>query len=102
VLWASTGTKDPLAPDTLYVESLATPYSVNTMPEKTLLAFADHGKLGRPLVEDFERAVQTLDFHRDCGLEIDALGTKLQTDGAASFVESWKELMGRIEEKTKG
>ena len=101
VLWASTGTKDPLAPDTLYIESLATPYTVNTMPEKTLLAFADHGKFGRPLVEDFERALQTLDFHRDCGLDIDALGEKLQKDGAASFVKSWGSLMERIEAKTK-
>lgn len=101
VLWASTGTKDPLAPDTLYVESLATPYTVNTMPEKTLLAFADHGKSGRPLVEDFERAVQTLDFHRDCGLDIDALGERLQKEGAASFVKSWIELMERIALKTR-
>ncbi len=102
LLWASTGTKDPKASDLLYVESLAAPQSVNTMPEKTLLALADHGKIGPMLAHDGGDAEATLRRLTDAGIDLDALASQLQRDGAAAFVSSWEALLGRLEEKSAG
>ena len=99
LLWASTGTKDPKAPETLYVEALAAPDTVNTMPEKTLKAFAKDGHLGKPMPVDGGDAEQTLDEIRRQGVDIDALALKLQQDGGDSFKKSWSSLIGGLNEK---
>ena len=99
LLWASTGTKDPSAPDTLYVQSLAAPDTINTMPEKTLLAFADHGRLSATLAPDGGDSSAVLGRFADAGIDAAALGRKLQIDGAAAFVTSWNELMRQIARK---
>ena len=96
LLWASTGTKDPQAPDTLYVEALAAPDTVNTMPEKTLRAYADHGKLNGPMDPAGGDAEAVLKHFAEAGVDIDALALQLQQEGAQSFVKSWKELLKRI------
>jgi transaldolase len=100
VLWASTGTKDPEASDILYVKALAAPYTVNTMPEKTLLAFADHGEVGRPLAEDVRNAEEVIARHARAGIDVDAVAAQLQDQGASSFVKSWDELLAGIARKT--
>ncbi len=100
VLWASTGTKDPSAPDTLYVEALAAPYTVNTMPEGTLLAFADHGKVGAPLSPDGNDAEEVIARHASAGVDVDALAVQLQEEGAKAFVKSWNQLLEGIARKT--
>jgi transaldolase len=99
LLWASTGTKDPYAPDTLYVEALAAPGTINTLPEKTLKAFSDHGKLSGVMASDGGDAEATLARFAKAGIDVDALAAQLQRDGAASFVKSWRSLMRRIAEK---
>jgi transaldolase len=99
ILWASTGTKDPKASDVLYVGSLAAPHSINTMPEKTLLALADHGEIGSMLPADGGNAEQELAEFTRAGINLDALGEQLQREGAASFVKSWEDLLKCIEEK---
>jgi transaldolase len=99
LLWASTGTKDPKAPDVLYVKSLAAPHTINTMPEKTLLALADHGEIGPMLPHDGGDAEEMLDEFARAGIDVDALAAQLQTEGAKAFVKSWEELLGCIEEK---
>jgi transaldolase len=96
LLWASTGTKDPDAPDTLYIEALAAPFTVNTMPEKTLLAVADHGKLGEPLPADGGDAEETLAAFAQAGIDVDALASRLQEEGAQTFVGSWRELLDTV------
>ena len=96
LLWASTGTKDPNASDVLYIEGLASPFTVNTMPEKTLKAFADHGTVGDTLPLDGGDAEQTLKAFNEAGIDTDALATKLQVDGARAFVDSWNELLDTI------
>jgi len=100
LLWASTGTKDPALCDHLYVRDLAAPHTVNTMPEATLLAFADHGTLGAPVPPDGSDAEATLAAITAAGIELDALGAELQTQGAAAFVKSWDELLTVIEQKS--
>jgi transaldolase len=100
LLWASTGTKDPKMSDVLYVKSLAAPHSVNTMPEKTLLALADHGEIGPMLPHDGGDAEQTLQRFVQAGVDLDALAAQLQRDGAAAFVNSWQDLLKCIEEKS--
>jgi transaldolase len=100
LLWASTGTKDPDASDVLYIEGLASPFTVNTMPEKTLKAFADHGKVGEPLPIDGGDAEETLKAFNDAGIDTDALATKLQEDGKRLFVDSWNELLSTIAAQT--
>ncbi|MBW4046854.1 MAG: transaldolase [Proteobacteria bacterium] len=96
VLWASTGTKDPQAPDTLYVEALAAPLTINTTPEKTLLAFADHGQVKQMLPSDGGVAEATLaDFGRQ-GIDLDVLAERLQREGAEAFVASWRQLLQAI------
>ncbi len=99
LLWASTSAKDPKAADTLYVAALAAPDTVDTIPEKTLHAFADHGKVDSVL--DAEDASNALKPFTDAGIDIDALAAQLQREGADSFVESWQQLMQRIGEKAK-
>jgi transaldolase len=95
-LWASTGTKDPNASDVLYIEGLASPFTINTMPEKALTAMADHGKVGEPLPPDGGDADETLKAFNDAGIDTDALAQKLQDDGAEAFVKSWHELLDTI------
>ena len=100
MLWASTGTKDPKAPAGLYVEALAAPDTIDTMPEKTLLAFAANGNLKSVMAKDGGDAEQVLARFASAGVDIDALAARLQLEGAESFVKSWKELMSRIAEKS--
>ena len=100
MLWASTGTKDPKAPPGLYVEALAAPDTIDTMPEKTLLAFAAGGSVKSPMRKDGGDAEQVLAEFVRAGIDIDALAARLQLDGADSFVKSWRELMQRIAEKS--
>jgi transaldolase len=101
ILWASTGTKDPKASDVLYIEALAAPFTVNTMPEATLKAFANHGKAGAPMPADGGDCETVLaDFAR-AGINIDTLAAQLQEDGAKSFTKSWNELMTVIASKSE-
>lgn len=100
LLWASTGTKDPQASDTLYVEALAAPDTIDTMPEKTLLAFADHGVIRGVMPEDGGSADATLARFAREGVDVAALAVRLQKEGAAAFVKSWNELLGRIADKS--
>jgi transaldolase len=101
LLFASTGTKDEHASDTLYISGLIAPNTVNTMPEKTLLAFADHGKMAETLARDGGDAESVLRVHTEAGIDIAGLAAQLQTDGAKGFVDSWHELLGAIEAKSK-
>jgi transaldolase len=99
LLWASTGTKDPKASDVLYVESLAAPHTVNTMPEQTLLALADHGEIGAMLPHDGGDAEEILDRFTRAGVDLGALAARLQQDGAAAFVRSRDDLLACIAAK---
>jgi transaldolase len=100
LLWASTGTKDPKASDSLYVKALAAPFTVNTMPENTLKAFADHGEVGELLAADGGDSERVLASFATAGIGVDALATQLQNEGAASFVKSWNDLIVCIESKS--
>jgi transaldolase len=100
LLWASTGTKDPKASDVLYIKALAAPFTVNTMPDSTLKALADHGDVGATLPEDGGDCEQVLAQFAKAGIDVDALAAKLQDDGAKLFVNSWNELMGVINSKS--
>ena len=100
LLWASTGTKDPKASDILYVKALAAPFTINTMPESTLKAFADHGEVAETLPADGGDCEAVLASFVRAGIDIDALAARLQNEGAASFVKSWNELMTCIEGKS--
>ncbi len=99
LLWASTGTKDPAAPDVLYVEALAAPDTIDTIPERTLLAFADHGKVGAPMPPDGGDAELTLAQFKRAGIDDAALATALQREGALAFAKSWSDLMAVIATK---
>jgi len=99
VLWASTGSKDPQASDTLYVEALAAPDTINTLPEKTLLAFADHGRPGQVMPLHEAQTQELLDRFAQAGIDIEALARQLQQDGATAFVNSWRALLARIADK---
>jgi transaldolase len=101
LLWASTGTKDPKASDVLYVGSLAAPHTVNTMPEKTLLALADHGDVGPMLPHDGGDAEATLAEFTRAGIDLDGLAADLQRAGAEAFVKSWDDLLACIASKTE-
>jgi transaldolase len=101
LLFASTGTKDKAASDTFYVDALAAPNTVNTMPEATLLAFADHGRIPIALSRDGGDYDAVLAAHVKAGIDVPALAAQLQSDGAAGFVKSWKELLSAIESKSK-
>jgi transaldolase len=101
LLFASTGTKDPEASDTLYIEAFVAPDTINTMPDKTLHAFADHGKVGDPLPADGGDSEEVFRAHRDAGIDTDALALKLQRDGADAFVKSWTELLETIKSESE-
>ena len=100
LLWASTGTKDPNASATLYVEALAAPDTIDTIPEKTLLAFAERGAIRSVMAVDGGDAEAMLTRFSDVGIDIDALALHLQQQGAESFVKSWKQLLQRIADKS--
>jgi len=99
-LWASTGTKDPAASDVLYVKALDAPFTVNTMPEATLKAFGDHGSLGGLLSADGGDSEAVLARFAAAGVDVSALGSRLQDEGATAFVTSWRELMAVIAAKS--
>ncbi len=99
LLWASTGTKDATIPDTLYVAALAAPLTVDTMPEATLKAFADHGKLNGGLRLDASHGENVLAQFANAGIDLNAIATRLQEEGADSFVSAWKDLMKVIDSK---
>jgi transaldolase len=101
LLFASTGTKDPRASDVLYVRGLAAPNTINTMPEKTLLAFADHGQVDGAIPREGGDAEQVLAAFTRAGFDLDQLAARLQKEGAESFVASWRDLMGSVESKGK-
>ena len=100
LLFASTGTKDPKASDVLYITALAAPFTVNTMPEGTLKAFADHGDLGEIMSADGGDSEAVLDQFAAAGIDVDELAAKLQDEGATSFVKSWNDLLNVISSKT--
>jgi transaldolase len=100
LLWASTGTKDPKASDVLYIKSLAAPFTVNTMPEGTLNALADHGEVGATIAADGNNAEEELARFAEANIDIRALSRQLQDEGAKSFVKSWNDLMGVISSKS--
>ncbi|HTN65100.1 MAG TPA: transaldolase [Burkholderiaceae bacterium] len=104
LLWASTGTKDPAAPDTLYIEALAAPDTINTMPEKTLLAFAEHGQVKNPMTADVAAAGEwegMLDKFVRSGINDMSLAEQLQREGALAFDKSWKDLLAGISSKSE-
>ena len=100
LLWASTGSKDPKASDILYIKALASPFTVNTMPEGTLKAFADHGDLGPMMAPDGGNCEAVLAEFAKSGINMDALAAQLQDEGAKSFVKSWNELLAVIASKS--
>lgn len=100
LLWASTGTKDPGASDTLYVDVLGAPFTINTMPEATLKAFADHGRVDSPLDPDGGDCEEVLAQVAEAGLDVGALAIQLQEAGAAAFVKSWNDLMDCVKAKS--
>jgi len=100
LLWASTGTKDPQASDVLYIKALAAPFTVNTMPEGTLKALADHGELSDIMSADGGDCEAILAQFAKAAIDVDALAARLQDEGARSFVNSWNELMGVIASKS--
>jgi transaldolase len=93
LLWASTGTKDPTASDVMYVEALTAQFTINTMPESTLKAFGDHGKIATLLRADGGRCEDTLAEFTAAGVDLYALAAQLQDEGTKSFAKSWNELM---------
>jgi len=100
LLWASTGTKDPAASDVLYIKALAAPFTVNTMPEGTLKALAEHGELGTILPADGGDCEEVLTEFAKAGINVDSLAADLQDQGAKSFVKSWTDLMAVIASKS--
>ena len=100
LLWGSTGTKDPSASDVLYIEGLAAPDTINTIPEKTLLAFADHGHVDNLMPRDGREGEKVLAEFSAAGIHIDRLASELQREGAEAFVKSWDDLMQCLASKT--
>jgi transaldolase len=100
LLWASTGTKDPKASDILYIKTLAAPFTVNTMPEGTLQALADHGEIGPIMAADGGGGEKVLEQFAQAGVNVDSLAARLQDEGAKSFVKSWNELLAVIASKS--
>ena len=100
LLWASTGTKDPQASDTLYVQALAAPFTVDTMPEATLKALADHGQIDSILAADGGDAELVINEFAHAGIDVVALAAQLQSDGADAFVKSWNALLDVIKTKS--
>jgi transaldolase len=101
LLWASTGTKDPEASDVLYLQALAVPFTITTVPEATLRAFADHGRVGDLLPPDGGDCEQVLERFRRAGIDIDALAARLQREGAEAFDKSWNDLLGCVASKSE-
>ena len=101
LLWASTGTKDPEASDVLYLQALAAPFTIATVPEATLRAFADHGRVSDLLPPDGGNCEEVLDRFRRAGIDIDALGAGLQREGAEAFDKSWNDLLECIASKSE-
>ena len=101
VLWASTPTKNPDLPDTYYLGRLATPDTIDTVPEKTLLAFADHGSLDDRLEPGYAAAERTIAAAADAGIDADALAEHLQRHGAGAFTADWAALLTAIEERRR-
>jgi transaldolase len=99
VLWASTSTKDPNLPDTYYLGRLASPGTIDTVPEKTLLAFADHGSLDQRLEPDYAAAERTIVAITDAGIDVDILAEQLQREGAGRFSADWAALLAAMREK---
>jgi transaldolase len=100
LLWASTGVKDPNASDVLYVAKLAAPFTINTMPEKTLNAWVDHGELSdKTMPVDGGDSEKVLQQFADAGVDTDALAVRLQEEGAKKFADSWRDLMEVITSK---
>jgi transaldolase len=97
LLWASTGTKDPEASDVLYIEGFASPFTVNTMPEPTLHAFADHGEVGDPMPADGGDCDEMLARFESAGIGVQALAARLQEEGKEAFAESWADMLKSIE-----
>jgi transaldolase len=100
LLWASTGTKDPAASDTLYVEALAAPFTINTMPDSTLKAFADHGRVSETMRPDGGDCEKVLAEFTKAGVDLGALAARLQDEGGVSFSKSWNDLMDCIDSKS--
>ena len=101
LLFASTGTKDPNASDVLYVEAFAAPNTINTMPDKTLLALADHGEVGDPIPRDGGDADEVLSSFQSAGIDTDELAARLQHEGAEAFDKSWNDLLESIESESR-
>jgi transaldolase len=101
LLFASTGTKDPNASDVLYIEAFAAPDTINTMPDKTLLAFADHGEVGDPIPADGGDADEVLAAFQSAGIDTDELAARLQHEGAEAFNKSWNDLLESIESESR-
>ena len=99
LLWASTGTKDPDSPDTMYIDGLRAPQTITTIPEATLRAFEHHGQVGAPIAADGGDANATLAQFESAGIDVDALATTLQSDGDRNFVKSWQDLLSRIDDQ---
>ena len=99
LLWASTGTKDPEASDTLYIEAFASPFTVDTMPDKTLEAFADHGEVKDLMDPTGGSSEQVLKQYEAAGIDLAALAQRLQDEGKDSFDKSWEELLKTIADK---
>jgi transaldolase len=100
LLFASTGTKDPEASDTLYIEALAAPDTINTMPDKTLLAVADHGEIGDVIPADGGDASKTMAEFAEAGVDTDELAARLQEEGAKAFSDSWRDLLETIKSES--
>ncbi len=101
LLWASTGTKDPKASDVLYIGPLAAPFTINTVPEATLKAIADHGTVGALMPADGGDSERVLEQFAQAGIDVGALAAQLQNEGARSFVDSWNDLMHMIASKAE-
>ena len=101
LLWASTGTKDPAASDVLYVTSLMAPNTINTMPEKTMLAFADHGVVNGSMPPEGGDAEKVIAKFAEAGIDVDGLAAQLQREGAEAFSKSWAQMLDVLIEKSK-
>jgi transaldolase len=99
LLWASTGTKDPDASDVLYIEGFASPFTVNTMPEGTLKAFADHGTVGDCIPADGGDCEEVLASFENAGIDVGALAARLQEEGKEAFNKSWEDLLESIDKE---
>jgi transaldolase len=101
LLWASTGTKDPSVPDTMYIEALAAPDTINTMPDKTLTSFADHGQVKELMPDDGGDAESVIAEFARAGIDDTAMAAQLQREGTESFDKSWRDLLDRVSSKSR-